>query len=49
MKKRILTALLVVCLVFALGTVTALADEETDTTVVAKIGNDEYSTLAEAI
>lgn len=49
MKKRILTALLVVCLVFALGTVTALADEETDTTVVAKIGNEEYSTLAEAI
>lgn len=49
MKKRILTVLLAVCLVFALGTVTALADEETDTTVVAKIGNEEYSSLAEAI
>ena len=27
MKKRLLTVLLAVCLVFALGTVTALADE----------------------
>ena len=32
MKKRILTVLLAVCLVFALGTVTAMADETTVTT-----------------
>lgn len=29
MKKRFLAALLALCMVFALGTVSALADEET--------------------
>lgn len=35
MKKRILTVLLAVCLVFALGTVTALADGETEITAAS--------------
>ncbi len=44
MKKRLLTVLIAVCLVVALGTVTALADD-----VVASVGGTEYSTLQEAI
>lgn len=43
MKKRILTVLLAVCLVFALGTVSALADDP-----VAKIGDTPYTDLSEA-
>ena len=43
MKKRILTVLLVVCLVFALGTVSALADDP-----VAKIGDTPYTDLSAA-
>lgn len=43
MKKRLLTVLLAVCLVFALGTVTALADDG-----VAQIGSQTYSSLSEA-
>ena len=43
MKKRILTVLLAVCLVFALGTVTALADD-----TVAKIGDTPYTDLSTA-
>ncbi len=45
MKKRILTVLLVVCLVFALGTVSALADEGDP---VAKIGETPYTDLSTA-
>ena len=44
MKKRLLTVLLAVCLVLALGTVTAMADD-----AVASVGGTEYSTLQEAI
>ena len=44
MKKRLLTVLLVVCLVVALGTVTAMADD----TVVAQIGDTTYDTLSSA-
>lgn len=44
MKKRLLTVLLAVCLVLALGTVTAMADD-----AVASVGGKEYSTLQEAI
>lgn len=43
MKKRILTVLLAVCLVFALGTVSALADD-----TVAKIGDTPYTDLSTA-
>ena len=51
MKKRILTALLAVCLVLALGTVTALADgsaEQTETSV-ALVNGLYYDTLADAV
>ena len=44
MKKRLLTVLLAVCLVLALGTVSALADD-----AVASFGGRECSTLQEAI
>ena len=44
MKKRLLTVLLAVCLVLALGTVTAMADD-----AVASVGGTEYSTLQGAI
>ena len=44
MKKRLLTVLLAVCLVLALGTVSALADD-----AVASFGGTEYNTLQEAI
>lgn len=47
MKKRILTVLLAVCLVFALGTVGALADGESTTT--AAEGIDTYNELQAAI
>ena len=59
MKKRILTVLLAVCLVFALGTVTALADGNTSTTTtqddvsedtgVVEYNGVKYNTLAEAV
>ena len=52
MKKRILTVLLAVCLVFALGTVSALADESdaaTEPSYVAKIGNQQYESLKDAV
>lgn len=52
MKKRILTVLLAVCLVFALGTVSALADESdaaTEPSYVAQIGNQQYESLKEAV
>lgn len=57
MKKRILTALLALCMVFALGTVSALAEgEDTGTTCngedcshAAAIGTTHYNTLAGAI
>lgn len=49
MKKRILTVLLAVCLVFALGTVSALAADEGEGTVVAKIGDNEYTSLQDAV
>lgn len=45
MKKRLLTALMAVCLVFALGTVTALADDGD----VAQVGDNTYATLQKAI
>ncbi len=47
MKKRLLTVLLAVCLVLALGTVTAMADNESNAISISsvedlqKIGNDE--------
>ena len=44
MKKRLLTVLLAVCLVLALGTVSALADDA----VVAQIGDTTYNTLNSA-
>ena len=44
MKKRLLTVLLAVCLVLALGTVTAMADDA----VVAQIGDTTYNTLNSA-
>ena len=44
-EERILTALLAVCLVIALGTVGAFADGE----AVATIGAEEYPTLSAAI
>ena len=44
MKKRLLTVLLAVCLVVALGTVTAMADDA----VVAQIGDTTYDTLSSA-
>ena len=44
MKKRLLTVLIAVCLVLAMGTVTALADD-----AVASVGGTKYSTLQEAI
>ena len=44
MKKRLLTVLIAVCLVLALGTVSALADD-----TVASFGGTEHSTLQEAI
>ena len=43
MKKRLRTVLLALCLVFALGIVTALADDG-----VAQIGSQTYSSLSEA-
>lgn len=55
MKKRILTVLLAVCLVFALGTVSALADFSADCAGgdscnhEAAIGTTHYDTLSEAI
>lgn len=52
MKKRILTVLLAVCLVFALGTVSALADESdaaTEPSYVAQIGNQQYKSLKDAV
>ena len=45
MKKRILTMLLAVCLVLALGTVSALADGND----VAQIGDTGYVTIADAL
>lgn len=58
MKKRILTMLLAVCLVLALGTVSALADgndessttplEDPNASTVAMIGNVGFSTLSYA-
>ena len=45
MKKRLLTVLLAVCLVVALGTVTAMADEGD----VASIGSDTFNTVQQAI
>lgn len=51
MKKRILTVLLAVCLVFALGTVTALADgspEKTETSV-ALVNGLYYDSFTEAV
>ena len=42
MKRRVLTVLLAVCLVFSLGTVTAFADDED--TPVAQIGDTTYNT-----
>ena len=44
MKKRLLTVLLAVCLVIALGTVTAWADD-----AVASVNGTEYSSLQDAI
>lgn len=55
MKKRILTVLLAVCLVFALGTVSALADLSADCAGgdscnhEAAIGTTHYDKLSEAI
>ena len=58
MKKRFLAALLALCMVFALGTVSALATDEEDTGTtcngedcshVAAIGTTHYNTLAGAI
>ena len=54
MKKRILTVLLAVCLVFALGTVSALAASEnpcndSPCNHEAAIGATHYDTLGEAI
>ena len=56
MKKRILTVLLAVCLVFALGTVSALAADSSDDCAggdscnhEAAIGATHYDTLGEAI
>ena len=46
MKKRLLTVLLAVCLVIALGTVTAAADDETP---VARIGDETYTSLDNAM
>ena len=47
MKRRVLTVLLAVCLVFSLGTVTAFADDED--TPVAQIGDTTYNTIDEAL
>lgn len=44
MKKRLFTVLLALCLVFALGTVTALADD-----AVASIGSTQYESLEAAV
>ena len=46
MKKRLLTVLLAVCLVVALGTVTAWAD---GVTPVARIGDETYTSLDDAM
>ena len=46
MKKRLLTVLLAVCLVLALGTVSALADDDTP---VVQIGNETYTSLEEVM
>ncbi len=45
MKKRILTVLLAVCLVVALGTITAAAADEDEGTPVARIGDTTYTSL----
>ena len=47
MKKRLLTVLLAVCLVAALGTVTAWAAD--DETPVARIGDETYTSLYNAM
>ena len=52
MKKRILTVLLAVCLVFALGTVTALATDgetSTESTGAVLYNGVAYDTLADAV
>ena len=51
MKKRLLTVLLAVCLVVALGTVTALADGSSEKTEapVALVNGLYYDTLADAV
>ena len=52
MKKRILTALLAVCLVFALGTVSALATDgetSTESTGAVLYNGVAYDTLADAV
>ena len=46
MKKRLFTVLLAVCLVLALGTVSALADDDTP---VVQIGNETYTSLEEVM
>ena len=46
MKKRLLTVLLAVCLVLAMGTISALADDDTP---VVQIGNETYTSLYEAM
>lgn len=51
MKKRILTVLLAVCLVFALGTVSAWADDSSEPTEnsVARVDGLYYDSLADAV
>lgn len=46
MKRKLLSILLTLCLAFSLLPTAALADGET---AVAKVGDDEYPTLAEAV
>ena len=52
MKRKLLSILLTLCLAFSLLPTAALADGETANVAsgnVAKIGNIEYATLAEAV
>ena len=49
MKKRLLTVLLAVCLVVALGTVTAAAADDDEGTPVARIGDTTYTSLYNAM
>ena len=55
MKKRIISALLAVCLLVSLGTVGVFAAEpvdgetETETNYVAQIGNEQYESLEAAV